>query len=437
MPVPLVFPAHAGMDRWVGVTCEPGRSVPRTRGDGPRCARALAKLAIRVPRTRGDGPNTASTREQFGISVPRTRGDGPQNRWRPILPFCVFPAHAGMDRSFVSGLPPHGTVFPAHAGMDRSEHPDWSDSPWCSPHTRGWTEQPELCCGEDAGVPRTRGDGPADKRPNKRRDIVFPAHAGMDRGSCTPIRSPGACSPHTRGWTAAWESFQASLGRVPRTRGDGPVRERLYVTAAAVFPAHAGMDPEAKRQGDGPRSCSPHTRGWTALTAKIHEAVYVFPAHAGMDRDAPVDALLLCWVFPAHAGMDRLGTASRRPPHGVPRTRGDGPGSPIQSLGATLCSPHTRGWTVPFSCRQNHHFVFPAHAGMDRIRTSRFRPKAWCSPHTRGWTEGGSARVGHGRVFPAHAGMDRRASAGRGWRRSCSPHTRGWTGEPPPVWRSR
>ena len=94
-----------------------------------------------------------------------------------------------------------------------------------SPHTRGWT------------VPRASAS--RDRR-------GFPAHAGMD-----PL---AACSA-------------VVIGRLPRTRGDGPCALCRFVPA---FPA------------------SPHTRGWTAdLTTRPFHCDG-FPAHAGMDRPADI-----------------------------------------------------------------------------------------------------------------------------------------------------
>ena len=193
-------------------------------------------------------------------------------------------------------------VFPARAGMDRS---------WLAAN----------CC--STGVPRTRGDGPA---------------------WCAPTKAAMQCSPHARGWTgvlhrarARSRVFPARAGMdrylaqsflrarsVPRTRGDGPralVAMTLNVTCSPhargwtgvlfvphrvhiVFPARAGMDraghawrlgrPSVPRtRGDGPRPsisralatlCSPHARGWTVCRPQGDRSPDVFPARAGMDR---------------------------------------------------------------------------------------------------------------------------------------------------------
>ncbi len=275
-----------------------------------------------------------------------------------------------------------------------------------------------------SGLPRTRGDGPiSDKLP-----------------PC--IRS---APPHTRGWTAA-----------PGAGGRG----------GGGSPAHAGMDPIwtlrtcasrwlPRTRGDGPTStdctangCSapPHTRGWTLVTVHVRPPPDGSPAHAGMDPRRRCVA----------ASSARL-----------PRTRGDGPlSSPITVIWL-MAPPHTRGWTASCAAVRPPVCGSPAHAGMDRlsgqhntgsVRLPRTRgdgparemdvEAAWrAPPHTRGWTlavldddqlQGGS---------PAHAGMDRSESVAwhvlprlprtRGdgpWRSHrasawllAPPHTRGWT----------
>ena len=201
---------------------------------------------------------------------------------------------------------------------------------------------------------------------------------------------------------------------------------------------------------------SPHTRGWTRR-------------HAADDHVGP--------GFPAHAGMDpgRSAACYRRPR--LPRTRGDGPPSMSVVPMLTEASPHTRGWTRHGRRHLPQRRGFPAHAGMDPIRTPRrewsqglprtrgdgpdvdhSRPESdAASPHTRGWTRQGQAERRVSTGFPAHAGMDPR-SRRRSWRTTrlprtrgdgpggnsprreavqASPHTRGWTPVPCLLERSK
>ena len=273
------FPAHAGMDLAL---------MP------PLLA------SMRFPRPRGDGPRSQGTGDRSPAVSPPTRGWTPQEEIRGRSR-GGFPAHAGMDRHT------RGT----RTGRGRFPRPR-GDGPWgvgtalpadvVSPPTRGWTRA---------------------RHHLGRRDLGFPAHAGMDlirlqrvdpaprfprpRGdgpSCRYIMSPNFwVSPPTRGWT-----LPASVG-CPPTFG---------------FPAHAGMDPARARRppaprrfprprGDGPwdrtiyqmrRKVSPPTRGWTRC-----DATGCGDAHG----------------FPAHAGMDPWFTAEQAAEIGFPRPRGDGP----------------------------------------------------------------------------------------------------------------
>ena len=211
-----------------------------------------------------------------------------------------------------------------------------------SPHTRGWTRVVPVRSGRRCG---------------------FPAHAGMD--------------------PARFESASRSL-RLPRTRGDGPLRGRAFGRS---------------------KRASPHTRGWTRVVAIGRRASSGFPAHAGMDPRPGSRA-----------------TPCRR----LPRTRGDGPGRCSGSTRRIPASPHTRGWTPCRPVSTNRCTGFPAHAGMDPEESRAHRgsnrlprtrgdgPKFEdsgstsyvASPHTRGWTPQATPADSHRQGFPAHAGMD-------------------------------
>ena len=229
-----------------------------------------------------------------------------------------------------------------------------------SPHTRGWT----LC-----------------RRNQRRGDHGFPAHAGMDplvlyasgrrfglprtRGDGPEIEieaeAYGQASPHTRGWTSRHvllasyvRGFPAHAGMdlvrissslqrsgLPRTRGDGPVRE--YHDLKEMW-------------------ASPHTRGWTRYQVLRRTRGGGFPAHAGMDRASGREAA----------------PASR-----LPRTRGDGPHYAAPLRLARQASPHTRGWTLMVGFDAPQAAGFPAHAGMDPAH-GRPRSRSRGLPRTRG-----------------------------------------------------
>ena len=173
-----LFPAHAGMDRLSFVLFSRCAAVPRTRGDGPISAAAMAPMKACSPHTRG-WTDAHQRRRLLQRPVPRTRGDGPRRA------------------------------------------ASWHCSGPCSPHTRGWTEKPDHDNVANKTVPRTRGDGPHLVSRLQQRLLLFPAHAGMDRTGGRGRRRPWAvprtrgdgpalgqeaidftsCSPHTRGWT--------------------------------------------------------------------------------------------------------------------------------------------------------------------------------------------------------------------------------------------
>ena len=174
-------------------------------------------------------------------SVPRTRGDGPRTGPASSTDQPLFPAHAGMARNHpdASRAPtscsPHtrGWPGPGSPGSSacspvprtRGDGPSRGRvmSGWltCSPHTRGWPGSASLAAGRPGAVPRTRGDGPVPRYP-------LGSHLGT-------------CSPHTRGWPRKHQA--------PQSRG-------------GLFPAHAGMARCRFCPGHGAGPCSPHTRGW-------------------------------------------------------------------------------------------------------------------------------------------------------------------------------
>ena len=361
-------------------------------------------------------------------------------------------------------LAPHVLGFPAHAGMDPPGH--------------GAADRP-------VRLPRTRGDGPR----TRRASCLLATASPHTRGWTLPAhraRHGGGGFPAHAGMDPAARTRRAGARRLPRTRGDGPIREpqaaqslvasphtrgwtplgRTGSAYSVGFPAHAGMDPAGRcraagrsrlprTRGDGPgwgckcrvrQVASPHTRGWTRPGGRGAGGLRGFPAHAGMDPSTPRRCASAAWL---------------------PRTRGDGPGRVPHPRPLVEASPHTRGWTLTGGGAARCDPGFPAHAGMDlghltraindlglpRTRgdgpssaaSSAGGPRA--SPHTRGWTlrHGGPPRTRTG--FPAHAGMDPGprtwGSPGRRLPRTrgdgpvpmptigmsipASPHTRGWT----------
>ena len=171
--------------------------------------------------------------------------------------------------------------------------------------------------------------------------------------------------PHTRGSTHGKLEQQTRSG-LPRTRGDRPV------------PAGAG----------GCVGAPPHTRGSTPGRPASQPDNAGSPAHAGIDPPARRRIRLRA---PPHTRGSTLLDFDGRTLEGLPRTRGDRPGSSSARI-----SPSGS----------------PAHAGIDP-RRDPIAGKDTAPPHTRGSTLPGSHPSGH-RGSPAHAGIDpRRPVQGR------------------------
>ena len=213
---------------------------------------------------------------------PHPRGWTVRRRGRRLVRLG-FPAPAGMD-------PPTGAAKPARAWIPRTRGDGPRSGPTSaarcsdSPHPRGWTLVAAARCGRHEG---------------------FPAPAGMD-----PNPPCGSTRP----------------GRIPRTRGDGP----LWISM--LLSLHWD---------------SPHPRGWTPIASGAAHGLTGFPAPAGMDpRHRP---------YPSRPGR-------------IPRTRGDGPRSWQSACTPAADSPHPRGWTRRPSRAAVAPRGFPAPAGMDPPR---------------------------------------------------------------------
>ena len=189
-------------------------------------------------------------------------------------------------------------------------------------------------------------------------------------------------SPHTRG--CSWFNPNHIWVRVvfPAYAGMFRVRSTTIVKVQG-FPRIRGDVPE--RHGE--RRCyprfSPHTRGCSSVPKPIIRRKRVFPAYAGMFRiilveankmssfprirgDVPMRERVRLWreefsphtrgcsapkpkgvkatiVFPAYAGMFRIRLRDKESSKGFPRIRGDVPQSPTEAQTLPAFSPHTRG----------------------------------------------------------------------------------------------
>ena len=154
-------------------------------------------------------------------------------------------------------------------------------------------------------------------------------------------------SPHTRGWTRGHLMEEVAIQGFPAHAGMDPCRASAW-RALPGLPRTRGDGPMAVRHWPVQMAASPHTRGWTPFDVVVHVRVEGFPAHAGMDP--------------------QKGTPKRVHPR-LPRTRGDGPSGTPATAPSSAASPHTRGWTLSRHGEAGPEPGFPAHAGMDPLKT--------------------------------------------------------------------
>ena len=187
VPVPKstgirVAPLTRGWTQHPGARRLPGPGCPAHAGMDPACSRVMLPL-VRLPRSRGDGPVSLAKPTPGTLVAPLTRG-WTQARGPSDSEWIGCPAHAGMDPAH-RRLACQGTWLPRSRGDGPLLLHDLCGGRWVAPLTRGWTQAAELL-----GISR-RG---------------CPAHAGMDLHP-----------PTTR----------STSPRLPRSRGDGPVRVGL------------------------------------------------------------------------------------------------------------------------------------------------------------------------------------------------------------------
>ena len=188
----------------------------------------------------------------------------------------------------------------------------------------------------------------------------------------------------------------------PHTRGCSESQHHQYASTG-VFPAYAGMFRQALRQPPMPRSF-PRIRGDVPSPASKFRLRKSFSPHTRGCSSWCVRAVSMCRVFPAYAGMFRSGLARSCPRVRFPRIRGDVPTRNSTPMRKWRFSPHTRGCSYATPCILYNHIVFPAYAGMFRVRQDvsnhaggfpRIRgdvphphtptpPHNMFSPHTRG-----------------------------------------------------
>ena len=195
---------------------------------------------------------------------------------------------------------------------------------------------------------------------------VFPAYAGMFPGHPTTRTAP--CRfPRIRGDVPLPDGINMKLTAFsPHTRGCS-VSPVSQLREARVFPAYAGMFlPVHDREH---RTASfPRIRGDVPAATDEHSQVVTFSPHTRGCSALRIDTNQDSRVFPAYAGMFRLLTLRACGGIGFPRIRGDVPIEKQERFVIVVFSPHTRGCSADWVTAAVQLGVFPAYAGMFRVR---------------------------------------------------------------------
>ena len=170
-------------------------------------------------------------------------------------------------------------------------------------------------------LPRARGDGPSPPRGASPWRTSPPRARGWSLDALDhPARFK--VSPARAGMVPRVARCGSSTRRLPRARGDGPVRQPQQPLVA--------LSP-------------PRARGWSQLVNLLHDR-----------RD----------VSPARAGMVPRPSARARRSRRLPRARGDGPLSVPCNVGSRKSPPRARGWSRRRRGTTEREQVSPARAGM-------------------------------------------------------------------------
>ena len=294
-------------------------------------------MASAPPRTRGSPPGDGSG-FPTGRGSPAHAGIAPRgwrcaSRWRWLprargdRPFAILPCSSSqMAPPRTRGSPP---------GL-----PDATDAPHGSPAHAGIAPTSSSTSTEARGLPRARGDRPA---------LIFAGVVG--------------------------------LAAPPRTRGS-PSLTLQRLAGGVGSPAHAGIAPSA--------SC--RRRRWCRLPRARGDRP-VWPSGPGANFAAPPrtrgsprlgqPALHRPPGSPAHAGIAPSASTSAPATSGLPRARGDRPGTAGGNVWGLAAPPRTRGSPLRVEHRALRHGGSPAHAGIAPAPASRRPPPHWL-PRARG-----------------------------------------------------
>ena len=192
------------------------------------------------------------------------------------------------------------------------------------------------------------------------------------------------------------------MSRLPRTRGDRPAigielnstyqapphprgstHSKVSVLVFGVgSPAPAGIDPWGMGVSGTPRRL-PRTRGDRPVRMHCTTKFCSAPPHPRGSTRSSYGRKRMETGSPAPAGIDPACRWPAGTRHGLPRTRGDRPEALWSNLACRMAPPHPRGST-PGTAADNGYFPgSPAPAGIDPFRAEHKRSPTGL-PRTRG-----------------------------------------------------
>ena len=345
----------------------------------------------RLPRPRGDRPSQEALNTSKKVAPPPTRGSSPGlargRRRRP-----GSPAHAGIVPSasrIMSGV----CWLPRPRG-DRPRHADTSTPrSRAPPPTRGSSPRRAGSCRvsagspahagivpdtptrrlRDLGLPRPRGDRPFEDETRETFDMAPPPTRGS---SCRarPSRGLLAGSPAHAGIVP----LQAAPGfigeRLPRPRGDRPVRQVFKRITDPAPPPTRGSSPRASTV-EKVRRGSPAHAGIVPLKAEARGSSTWLPRPRGGSSVVGDGLAGHLGGSPAHAGIVPERTSPWRVSSRLPRPRGDRPPRRPITCVPVMAPPPTRGSSRHHGRDRHQGGGSPAHAGIVPVVEGAYSPR--------------------------------------------------------------
>ncbi len=335
------------------------RAAPHARGSTPAISRILS-TAQGCPACAGiDPPRTLRGTSRRWL--PRMRGDRPA----ALTPTAARKMAAPHARGSTHG---RGSLTESHRGCPACAGID----PGCRHAGRG-----------AVGLPRMRGDRPADAVDRVERARAAPHARGSTREAVATAVGDGGCPacagidpypinthslplrlPRMRGDRPETHLFTVlRTTAAPHARGSTPVNDRVKLNGSGC-PACAGIDPQTVA-----RRCSaarlPRMRGDRPAMRLSSASRCAAAPHA---RGSTFARLRFAWNFagcPACAGIDprarRASASGRR----LPRMRGDRPATVTRGVLTLSAAPHARGSTLRRAIPARPASGCPACAGID------------------------------------------------------------------------